>query len=120
VRRVPLTHANGYTDPESQRVSLAENLAIEQSAKTLIHETAHIEFHHIDDVDEYRAHRGRMEVEAESVAYIVAGLAGFDTSAYSIGYIAGWAQEDVIIIRDTAAGVLKTAHAIAEIIDHQE
>lgn len=120
VHRVPLTQASGYTDPESQQVSLAENLATEQAAKTLIHETAHIELHHIDDVDEYRAHRGRMEVEAESVAYIVAGLAGFDTSAYSIGYIAGWAEEDVTIIRDTAARVLKTAHEIAEIIDHHE
>ncbi|MGN6474348.1 MAG: ArdC-like ssDNA-binding domain-containing protein [Mycobacteriales bacterium] len=116
VHRAALSAASGYTDPESHRLVLAENLAIEQAAKTLIHETAHIELRHIDDVDEYRAHRGRMEVEAESVAYIVAGLAGFDTSAYSIGYITGWADQDVTIIRDTAARVLKTAHAVAEII----
>jgi antirestriction protein ArdC len=117
IRRAPLTTASGYTDPESQRVTLAEKLAIEQAAKTLIHETAHIELRHIDDVDEYRAHRGRMEVEAESVAYIVAGLAGFDTSAYSIGYITGWAEEDTELIHDTAARVLRTAHALAEIIE---
>ena len=69
-----------------------------------------------DDLEEYRQHRGRMEVEAESVAYIVAGLAGFDTSAYSIGYITGWADEDVQLIRTTASRVLEAAHAITEFI----
>lgn len=120
IRRTPLTSASGYTDPESRRVTLAENLATEQAAKTLIHQTAHIALRHIDDIDEYRAHRGRMEVEAESVAYIVAGLNGFDTSAYSIGYITGSADEDVTIIRDTAARVLKAAHTIAEVIERHE
>lgn len=97
-------------------MTLAENLALAQTAKALIHETAHIELRHIDDLDQYRAHRGRMEVEAESVAYIVAGLGGFDTSAYSIGYITGWADEDTKFIHDTAARVLRTVHALAEII----
>lgn len=117
VHREPLASASGYTDPDSHRVTLAENLAVEQAAKTLIHETAHIQLRHIDDVEEYRTHRGRMEVEAESVAFIVAGLSGFDTSAYSVGYIAGWSDEDTDVIRDTAARVLKAAHIIVEIIE---
>lgn len=117
VSHEPLGSANGYTDPVTHRVALATAITAEQSAKTLIHETAHIELHHIDDIDEYRTHRGPMEVEAESVAYVVAGLQGFDTSTYSVGYIAGWANEGTSIIRETAARVLKTAHAIAEIID---
>lgn len=116
IQRAPLTIANGYTDPATHQVTLAENLAVEQTAKTLIHEAARIQLHHIDDVNEYRAHRGRMEVEAESVAFIVAGLTGFDTSAYSIG----WANEDAAVIRDTATRVLRTAHALAEIIDNHE
>lgn len=118
IQRATLSSASGYTDAVSRRVTLAENLAIEQAAKTLLHEAAHIELRHIDDVDEYRAHRGRMEVEAESVAFIVAGLSGLDTSAYSIGYITGWANEDVTVIRDTASRVLRAAHAIAEMIEH--
>ena len=120
IHRAPLSSASGYTDPESHRVTLADSLSTEHAAKTLIHEAAHIELHHIDDVEEYGAHRGRMEVEAESVAFIVAGLTGFDTSAYSIGYITGWADENTNVIRDTAARVLKTAHAIWEIIEHRE
>ncbi|MCI0156563.1 DUF1738 domain-containing protein [Leifsonia shinshuensis] len=117
IGREPLTHASGYTDPETLRVILAEGISVEQSAKTLIHETAHIELRHIDSVEEYRQHRGRMEVEAESVAYVVAGLCGFDTSAYSIGYIAGWSDEDVSVIRESAAHVLSAVHSIAGMLD---
>ncbi|WP_285115146.1 ArdC-like ssDNA-binding domain-containing protein [Leifsonia sp. fls2-241-R2A-40a] len=116
VARAPLTHANGHTDPEQHRITLSLDLAPEQAAKTLIHETAHLQLGHVDDLDEYRHHRGRMEVEAESVAYVVAGLAGFDTSAYSVGYITGWANEDVQQIRDTASRVLHAAHAITSLI----
>ena len=50
-------------------------------------ETAHIELGHVEDMTEYLEHRGLMETEAESVAYVVAGMLGIDTSAYSIGYI---------------------------------
>lgn len=119
IHHARLTAANGYTDPETRQVTLAEGIAVEQAAKTLLHETAHIALGHIDNLDEYRAHRGRMEVEAESVAYIVAGLHGFDTSRYSIGYITGWAREDTALIRETASRVLTAAHTTAEALDHQ-
>ena len=117
ISREPLTRASGYTDPDTLRVILAEGISVEQSAKTLIHETAHIELRHIDSVEEYRQHRGRMEVEAESVAFVVAGLCGFDTSAYSIGYITGWSDEDVTMIRDSASRVLAAVHSIAGMLD---
>ncbi|MCI0159458.1 hypothetical protein KNO15_22400 [Leifsonia shinshuensis] len=61
-----------------------------------------------------------MEVEAESVAFIVAGLAGSGTSAHSVGYIPGWGDVDVTVIRDTATRVLNIAHAVAEIIEHRD
>lgn len=113
ILREPLTRANGYTDPDRHEVVIGRDLTPEHATKTLIHEAAHITLQHIDDVNEYRQHRGRMEVEAESVAYIVAGLNGFDTSAYSIGYITGWANEDLDLIRETAARVLRCAHTLA-------
>lgn len=109
----PLTRANGYTDPEQRAVILSDGLAPEQAAKTLLHETAHITLGHTDNLTEYRKHRGRMEVEAESVAYIAAGLTGFDTSNYSIGYITSWANHDLTLIHQTATRVLQAAHTIA-------
>lgn len=112
VLREPLTHANGYTDPARHVVVIGRDLAPEHAAKTLIHEAAHITLQHIEDINEYRQHRGRMEVEAEPVAYIVGGLNGFDTSGYSIGYITGWAKEDLDLIRETAARVLRCAQRL--------
>jgi 5-formyltetrahydrofolate cyclo-ligase len=47
---------------------------------------------------------------------VVAGLVGFDTGAYSIGYIAGWADADTALIKSTAGRVLRTAHEIAGIL----
>lgn len=56
------------------------------------------------------------KIEAESVAFVVARLAGSDTSAYSVGCVAGWAETDVELIRGIAAGVLATAHRTAMIL----
>ena len=108
---------NGNTDATTARVVIRDGVAPEQAAKTLIHEAAHIALGHTDDMEAYQQHRGLMETEAESVAYIVAGLAGFDTAAYSIGYIAGWAQADTELIRSTAASVIAAAHALAAVLE---
>lgn len=75
---------------------------------------------HIEDLAEYALHRGLKETEAESVAYVVAGLVGFDTSAYSVGYIAGWADGDIDLIKSTASRVLRTAHQVAAILTPDE
>lgn len=113
---------NGYTSPadaetgEPVRVVINDQLDPAQQAKTALHEAAHIALGHIDDDPaEYVAHRGRYEVEAESVAYVLAGILGLDSSAYSVGYVAGWAERaESDVIKDTAARVLKAAHTLAE------
>jgi antirestriction protein ArdC len=108
---------NGFTDPEARRVVIAAHLSPEHAAKTLIHELAHVVLGHTDDLTEYAEHRGLMETEAESVAYVVAGLVGFDTAAYSVGYVAGWSDADTDLIRSTASRVLSAAHQVAAILD---
>ena len=65
---------------------------------------------------EYVQHRGLKETVAESVAYIVAGTLGLDTSAYSVGYVAQWSEANPELIKETAVRVLKTAHHIIEAI----
>ena len=75
---------------------------------------------HTEDLAEYAEHGGLMEVEAESVAYVVSGMAGFNTSAYSVGYIAGWSDGDTELIKSTAARVLRTAHQIAGILTPED
>lgn len=113
---------NGYTSPantetgEPLRVVINDQREPAQQAKTALHEAAHIVLGHLDqDAAEYVAHRGRYEVEAESVAYVLAGILGLDSSAYSVGYVAGWAEgAETDVIKDTATRVLKAAHTLAE------
>nr|WP_246865349.1 hypothetical protein [Clavibacter michiganensis] len=45
------------------------------------------------------------------------GMLGFDTSAYSIGYIAEWADCDPELVKNTATRVLAAAHHIAAVLD---
>jgi len=81
-------------------------------------EAAHVLLHASEDPGEYVQHRGIKETEAESVAYVVAGILGLDTSAYSIGYVAGWSEGDAEIIKATAARVLHAAHTLADALAH--
>ncbi|VTR76055.1 ArdC-like ssDNA-binding domain-containing protein [Cellulomonas hominis] len=109
--------ANGYTAIDgTNRVVVDADVAPAQAAKTALHEAAHVLLHADLPDREYAEHRGVCETEAESVAYVVAGLLGLDTSAYSIGYVAQWADADVDLIRSTAANVLRAAHALADAI----
>lgn len=68
----------------------------------------------------YVEHRAIAETEAESVAYVVAGLLGVDTSRYSIGYVAGWSAADADTIKTTATHVLHAARLLTDAItdDH--
>jgi len=79
--------ANGLCEHGARKITVASDRSPLQQVKTLIHELAHAILHeHVD----YVATRGDCELEAESVAYIVASTLGLDTSAYSFGYVANW------------------------------
>lgn len=106
--------ALGYTDSKARRVVVRPDLAPAQAAKTSLHEAAHVVLHAEEDHAEYVAHRGVKETEAESVAYVLAGMLGLDTSAYTVGYVADWANADMETIKATASNVLRAVHALAE------
>ena len=53
-----------------------------------------------------------MEVEAESLAFLLAAEYGLDTSQYSVAYSAGWAGGDVKVIRETAERVITAARTL--------
>lgn len=113
--------ANGYTTIDgTRRVVIGEHLSPAASAKTMLHEAAHVLLHTEQDHAEYVEHRGVCETEAESVAYVVAGLLGIDTSAYSIGYIAKWSEGEAEVIKNTAANVLRAAHTLADLFTPAE
>lgn len=105
---------NGYTQGSTRRIRVDSKMAPAMQVKTLLHEIAHALLHF--DEDSTREHRGLIETEAESTAYAAGALLGIDTSAWSIGYVAGWAGGDVDLIRSTAANVLRAVNAIADAI----
>lgn len=106
---------NGYTMTDgSRRVVVDADLSPAQAAKTAIHEAAHVILHSEDAEGERAPHRGVRECEAESVAYVVAGMLGLDTSSYSVGYVATWTADDAEAIRSTAANVLRAVHVLAD------
>lgn len=106
--------ANGYaTSDGTRRVVIDADLSPAQAAKTSLHEAAHVVLGHTDQPEEYQTHRGLMETEAESVAYVLAGLLGLDAGPFSIGYIAGWSHGDIDVIKSTAVNVLRAVHELA-------
>ena len=67
--------------------------------------------------------RARIEVEAESVAFLVSAAHGLDTSNYTFPYVGGWMpRKDNLetTLRTTAAKVLGTAHGILERLDRDK
>lgn len=83
--------ANGFYSPQNNRIVIKKGMTEAQTIKTLLHETAHARLHNpggpAKDAD-----RRTKEVQAESIAYVVSGRLGLDTSEYSFGYVAGWAS----------------------------
>ncbi len=117
IERASTGDANGFTQHSSRRITIHDELQPAQAAATLLHETGHALMH--GDADDYHQHRGIYETEAESVAYITAGVLGLDTSSKSIGYIAGWSKGDVETVKATATRVLATVRTILDAItDH--
>lgn len=105
--------ANGYATADgTRRVVVDSSLDPAQVAKTLLHEAAHVVLGHTNDNEHYHEHRGVSEVEAESVAYVLAGVLGLDTSAYSVGYVARWADGDSDAVRGPAERVLAAVQTL--------
>ncbi len=112
VHRGDTGRANGWTDPTSRTVRVSGGVDDAQAVKTLIHELAHIEAGHVGDLPTYATCRGRCEVEAESIAYVVAAAHGLDAGGYSFAYVAGWAGGDLTRVRQAAETVTKAARTI--------
>lgn len=93
--------AKGYYHTEDYWIALQEGMSQMQTVKTLIHEMSHerMHSHEKEKPVEERLSRRSMEVEAESVAFVVGTALSaehpelkLDFSDYSFGYIAGWSS----------------------------
>ena len=98
-RGADLGGPNGYTDFGQRLVMVRDDVDDAQAVKTLAHEAGHVLLHQDQGS---RDCRGIVEVEAESVAYMVTSAHGLDSSQYTFNYVAGWALNAVTEQRDLA------------------
>lgn len=113
-RYIPEGGANGFCDHEGRRIVVRDDVSGLQALKTLIHEAAHATMH---AAAEERSTRDVLEVEAESVAYVVCSALGLDTSGYSLPYVARWANGDLKLVSQTADRVVKAAGRILDALE---
>lgn len=106
--------ANGVTDFSARTVRVRDDVAPAQAAKTLAHELAHVRLH--DGGTNALGCRGRGEVEAESVAYLVCSAAGLASDGYSFPYVAHWSGGDVAEVRKAAERAIGCARSILDAI----
>lgn len=82
--------AKGFFKPSEKQITIRPGMSQSQTIKTMLHEVAHSILHDngvpIFGSPEY----ARQEIEAESVAYMVANSLGIETQEYSFGYLASW------------------------------
>lgn len=112
--RTPDEKWNGRTSWTDRQVLIADDLEPPQALKTLLHEWGHIE---LDHETRTGLERSVKEVEAESVAYLLAQTVGLDSGDYSLPYITAWAGGDITRVRHTAEHVLTTTKRLVESLE---
>lgn len=118
--------ANGWTDFKRNIIRVRDDVDDAQKCKTLAHELGHVLCEHGDNTDAYHTDheaRGRCEVEAESVAYLVMSWAGADSSSYTVPYVGVWSGGDVKKLAASADKVRKVGLSligkVAAIVDDE-
>jgi N-terminal domain of anti-restriction factor ArdC/IrrE N-terminal-like domain len=98
-------------------ITLNPNRSLLQQAKTLAHELGHALLHCGENYTGHDA-KSAMELEAESVAFVVLQHFGIDSGDYSFGYISHWAAagadlEPVIAqLKESGARIQKATNEI--------
>ncbi|MDW8750564.1 PBECR4 domain-containing protein [Streptococcus suis] len=111
--------SRGYYSPMENKIVLQKGMSEQQTLKTLFHEMAHSDLHNLDAKATQDFTRSTKELQAESVAYVVASHYGFDTSEYSFGYLANW-TEDAATLSDLEAQlaiIQKEANSLIQRLD---
>ena len=122
--------SKGFYSPSNQSITIKGGMSDAQTIKTMVHEISHAKLHNPEALKEEgkRKSKGTIEMEAESVAYIVCQHFGIDTSDYSFGYIAGWSEgkgteelkESMQSIRETSSEMIYRIEGNLRAIDRDK
>lgn len=117
---ITMPGANGVCSHADHKIQVLDDMSQIQTVKTLIHEIAHAQCHIPQDVEmaEHNLSREVKEIEAESIACIVADHLGLDTSSYSFAYVASWAQgKETQVLHDSGERIKAAAFELIDRID---
>ena len=117
VLEVSGTVPKGSYNIETGIISINTDYDYLQRIKTLLHEYAHAVDFTMNPGEDIK--KNVRELVAESVAFVVMQYMGFDTSAYSIGYIKSWLK-DVEELKTVVVTVQKIACRIIDKVESQE
>lgn len=106
--------AKGYYSLTDNKIVINEELENLQLVKTLAHEFVHSLLHNDKNIKKTQSQR---EIEAESLAFVLCNHFGIDTSDYSFGYIASYAQNDHDFLKKT---LIEIKNISSELIDRIE
>lgn len=114
--------AKGYYSDMEKKIVVKAGMAEQQTIKTILHEMAHSRMHNEDALNGRSIDRETKEIEAESVAFIVASMIcpDLDTSDYSFPYIASWTgkndlhrlNQSMTLIRDCSLDIYNRVNQI--------
>jgi hypothetical protein len=99
---------DGLTQWGPRVVSIDAALPQAHATHTLAHELGHVLLHRPPTA----LSPTQVEVEAESLAYIVCTAAGLDSGPAAAPYVARWSGGDLTVIRDSAERVLAGARTV--------
>lgn len=104
--------AKGLCSYDAKTITINNGMSQAQNIKTLLHEIAHSRLHDPNKGFD-RPSRDKREVQAESVAFVVANKLGLDTSEYSFDYIAGWSSnQEIKELKESLEVIQKEASAM--------
>lgn len=106
-----LTVPRGWCDSATKQIVISTDASVNSQAKTLVHELAHAQ-----GVGSKEYGRRDAEVIVESVAFCVLGLLGFDTSSYSVAYVANWGDANPETLRKHAETVDELIRSFEEML----
>lgn len=106
--------AKGYYSLTDNKIVINNELENLQLVKTLAHEFVHSLLHNNRKIEKTHSQR---EIEAESLAFVLCNHFGIDTSDYSFGYIASYAQNDQEFLKKT---LIEIKNISSDLIDKIE
>lgn len=103
---------------EESTIIIKSTLSMAQAAKTLTHEIAHVVAEHGKVTNYHNDHTARAACEAiaEGTAFVVMSHFGYDTSGYTVPYIAGWTG-DTNTVKQVLKDIGDTAKFIIEKVE---